>query len=56
MRLTLKTLNGGLPKAFIGSIGSTAAVVSTTDGNGKVSVPVFGTVPTNVIVNAALVE
>ena len=57
VRLTLKTLNGGLPKAFIGSIGSTAAVVSTTDGNGKVSVPVFsGTVPTNVIVNAALVS
>jgi hypothetical protein len=57
VRLTLKTLNGGLPKASIGSIGSTAAVVTTTDGNGKVSVPVFaGTVPTNVIVNAALVS
>ena len=57
VRLTLKTLNGGLPKASIGSIGNTAAVVSTTNGNGMVSVPIFsGTVPTNVIVNAALVN
>lgn len=57
VRLTLKTLNGGLPKAFIGAAGSTAAVIATTDANGKVSVPVFsGTVPTNVIVNAALVQ
>jgi hypothetical protein len=55
--LTLKTLNGGIPKASIGSVGSLAAVRLTTDGLGRVSVPVFsGTVPTNVIVNAALVS
>lgn len=55
--LTLKTLNGGLPKASIGTIGNTGAVRTTTDAAGKVSVPVFaGTVPTNVIVNAALVS
>lgn len=57
VRLTLKTLNGGVPKASIGAIGSTEPVITTTDGEGKVSVPVFsGTVPTNVIVNAALVS
>lgn len=56
VQLTLKTLNGGIPKASIGSIGNTEVVLSTTNGEGKVSVPVFsGTVPTNVIVNAALV-
>lgn len=55
--LTLKTLNGGIPKASIGSVGSLAAVRVTTDANGKVSVPVFsGTVPTSVLVNAALVS
>ncbi len=55
--LTLKTLNGGVPKASIGSVGSLAAVRITTDANGKVSVPVFsGTVPTSVLVNAALVS
>lgn len=55
--LTLKTLNGGIPKASIGSVGSLTAVRVTTDANGKVSVPVFsGTVPTSVLVNAALVS
>lgn len=55
--VSLKTLNEGLPKAFIASIGNTSAVTLTTDAQGKVSVPVFsGTVPTNVIVNAALVS
>ena len=57
VRFTLKTLNGGLPKAFIGTVGNTESTVSTTDENGNVSVPVFsGTVPTNVIVNASLVQ
>ena len=57
VELTLKTLNGGLPKAAIGAIDNINPVRSTTDAAGKVSVPVFsGTVPTNVIVNAALVS
>lgn len=55
--LTLKTLNGGIPKASFGAVGSITAITLTTDANGVVSVPVFsGTVPTNVIVNAALVS
>ena len=53
--VSLKTLNGGIPKATFGTAGNTAAVTLTTDSLGKVSVPVFsGTVPTNVLVNAAL--
>ena len=57
VRFMLKTLNGGLPKAFIGVVGNTESVLSTTDAGGNVSVPVFsGTVPTNVIVNASLVQ
>lgn len=57
VRVSLKTLNGGLPKASLGSIGNTDPVVLTTDAQGRVAVPVFsGTVPTNVIVNAALVS
>jgi hypothetical protein len=53
--LSLKTLNGGVPKATLGTVGNTDPVTSTTDANGMVSVPVFsGTVPTNVLVNAAL--
>ena len=57
VELTLKTLNGGLPKAAIGAIDNINPVRATTDAAGKVSVPVFsGTVPTNVIVNAALVS
>lgn len=53
--LTLKTLNGGIPKASFGTVGNTATITSTTDAKGEVSVPVFsGTVPTNVLVNAAL--
>ena len=55
--LTLKTSNGGIPKATLGSVGNTSPVTLTTDSNGKVAVPVFsGTVPTNVVVNAALVS
>lgn len=52
---TLKTLNGGIPKATFGTVGNVAPITLTTDSFGKVSVPVFsGTVPTNVLVNAAL--
>ena len=55
--LSLKTTNGGIPKATFGTAGNTAPVTLTTDSLGKVSVPVFsGTVPTNVQVNAALVS
>ncbi len=55
--LSLKTLNGGIPKATIGTVGNTNAVTGTTNADGMVSVPVFsGTVPTNVLVNAALVD
>lgn len=54
--LTLKTLNGGIPKATFGTVGNTTPISLTTDSFGKVAVPVFsGTVPTNVLVNAALV-
>lgn len=53
--LSLKTLNGGIPKATIGTVGNVNAVTSTTNADGMVSVAVFaGTVPTNVLVNAAL--
>ncbi len=56
--VSLKTLNGGAaPKATLGTVGNTAPVTLTTDSFGKISVPVFsGTVPTNVLVNAALVS
>jgi hypothetical protein len=55
--ITLKTLNGGIPKASLGAVGSVTSITGITDSNGKVSVPVFsGTVPTNVLVNAALVS
>jgi len=55
--VTLKTLNGGIPKATFGTVGNVAPITLTTDSFGKVSVPVFsGTVPTNVLVNAALVS
>ena len=54
--LTLKSLNGGAPKASFDTLGSIAPVKVTTDSKGKVSQPVYsGSVPTNVIVNAALV-
>ncbi len=54
--LTLKSLNGGIPKASFGSLGSVAPITVSTDSNGKASAPVFsGTIPTNVLVNAALV-
>lgn len=53
--LSLKTLNGGIPKATFGTVGNTNPIAAVTDAEGKVSVPVFsGTVPTNVLVNAAL--
>ncbi|MEI6733673.1 MAG: hypothetical protein WCK94_06850 [Comamonadaceae bacterium] len=53
--VSLKTLNGGTPKATFNTVGNVAPVTLTTDSLGKVSVPVFsGTVPTNVLVNAAL--
>lgn len=57
VQLTLKTLNGGVPKASFGTVDNVNAVVLTTNSEGKVSVPVFsGTVPTSVLVNAALVS
>lgn len=58
VRLSLQTLSGGTPpKASLGAVGNTTPVVVTTDDQGLVSVPVFsGTVPTNVLVNAALVS
>jgi hypothetical protein len=57
VQLTLKTLNGGIPKASFGTVGNVGAIIVTTNADGKVSVPVFsGTVPTSVIVNAALVS
>ena len=53
--LTLKTLNGGIPKASFGTVGNITPITLPTDAKGQVSVPVFsGTVPTNVVVNAAL--
>lgn len=53
--LSLKTTNGGIPKASFGTAGNTNSITTTTDGLGMISVPVFsGTVPTNVLVNAAL--
>lgn len=55
--VTLKTLNGGIPKATFGTVGNVAPIPLTTDSFGQVSVPVFsGTVPTNVLVNVALVS
>ena len=55
--VTLKTLNGGIPKATFGTVGNVAPITLTTDSFGQVAVPVFsGTVPTNVLVNAALVS
>lgn len=57
VQLSLKTVNGGIPKATLGTVGNVSPVIVTTDSEGKVSVPVFsGTVPTNVVVNAALVS
>ena len=65
VQLTLKSLNGGTPKAtfdtrgvLVGTPGnpaSTDPVTLTTDSSGKVAQPVYsGSVPTNVIVNATL--
>ena len=53
--LTLKTQTGGAVKATFGTVGNTAPVTQTTDSNGEVLVPVYsGTVPTSVLINAAL--
>jgi hypothetical protein len=55
--VSLKTLNGGIPKATFVTVDNTAAKTLTTDSFGKIAVPVFsGTIPTNVLVNAALVS
>ncbi len=57
LRLTMRTLNQGIPNASFGTVGNIDPIVITTDSAGKVSVPVFsGPVPTSVIVNAALVS
>lgn len=53
--LSLKTTNGGVPKASFGTVGNISPLTLVTDSAGLVSVPVFsGTVPTNVMVNASL--
>ncbi|AGX87575.1 pilus assembly protein N-terminal domain-containing protein [Candidatus Symbiobacter mobilis] len=53
--LSLKSLSPGLPKATFDTSGSTANVTLTTNADGYVTQPVYsGSVPTNVIVNAAL--
>lgn len=53
--VSLKTLNDGIPKATFGTVTNVAPIILTTDSFGKVTVPVFsGTVPTNVVVSAAL--
>lgn len=55
--VSLKTVNGGIPKATFNTVSNVAPVPLTTDSFGKVNVPVFsGTVPTNVVLNAALVS
>ena len=57
VKLSLKTLNGGIPKATFGTVDNIDPITLQTDSFGKVSVPIFsGTVPTNVLVNAALVS
>ncbi|MCM2251531.1 MAG: hypothetical protein NDJ19_04140 [Ramlibacter sp.] len=57
IKLALKTLNGGVPKATLGSVGNIEPVTLVSDAGGKVAVPVFsGSVPTSVIVNASLVS
>ncbi len=57
VRLRLKTINGGTPKATFGSPSNVGDVVLTTDSLGKVSVPVYsGMVPTSVSINAALLS
>ncbi len=57
VRVSLKTLNSGIPKATFGTVLNVDPITLTTDSFGKVSVPVFsGTVPTNVMLNAALVS
>jgi len=55
--VSLKTVNDGIPKATFNTVTNINPVTLTTDSFGKVTVPVFsGTVPTNVVLNAALVS
>ena len=55
--VTLKTQTAGAVQASFGFVGNVAPVTVTTDASGLVAVPVFsGTVPTSVVVNAALVS
>ncbi|GAB4398892.1 MAG: hypothetical protein OHK0048_11360 [Rhodoferax sp.] len=55
--LSLRNLASGAVKASFDTVGNTSPVTKATDSAGEVSVPVFsGTVPTSVIVNAALVS
>ena len=55
--VSLKTSNDGIPKATFGTATNVAPLTLTTDSFGKITVPVFsGTVPTNVVLGAALVS
>lgn len=57
VQLSLRSLTGGVPKAAFDTLGGVSPVILTTDGNGKVTQAVYaGSVPTNVVVNAALVS
>lgn len=57
VQLTMRSLTGGTPKAAFDTSGSVTPVTLTTDANGKVSQAVYaGSVPTSVVVNAALVS
>ena len=60
VQLTLKSLTTGIQKAAFDTLAnsdSVCPVTLTSDANGKVTQPVYsGAVPTNVIVNAALVK
>ena len=57
VRLELRDMADGIPKATFGTVGNVSAITQPTNSSGEVSVPVFsGTVPTNVIVRATLVS
>lgn len=57
VQLTMRSLTGGAPKAAFDTAGSTSAVTQTTDVNGRITQSVYaGSVPTSVVVNAALVS
>lgn len=57
VQLTLRSLTGGVPKAAFDTMGGVSPVTLTTDANGKVMQAVYaGSVPTNVVVSAALVS